>query len=618
MFKPNKYQQAVFDFIKKGKGNAIVSAVAGSGKTSTIIEALKIIPSEQRKIFLAFNKSIVEELKQRTSGIPNVTVRTLHSAGYSAMLSNYAARLDNYKYRRELNNNVECFSKEINSHTKTTVKEEYKSTVIKLLGLARASLVSDKESISKLASEHDIEINYDEDDVVPILMKWGLSNPSVMDYCDMIWIPVVNKLSLRKYDWVLVDECQDLSPMQRELFQMMIEPKGGRFIAVGDRKQSIQFFAGAGNDSFDRILKLPHTKEFPLSVCYRCDRKIIEEAKKLVPQIEARKDAPDGIFEHRDNIPVLKKGDMIISRKNSPLTSLVMKLLSSGIKAYIKGKDVGRNLIDMIKKTKENNIPLMIMDLQANLDKLQLKLVDKNGISMGEAKKDSQYINQEDKIACIRNLSKGEESSTSLIDKIDNLFKEESDGICLSSIHKSKGLEAERVFIVDPNNLPLKKAMNNPIQAQQEKNLEYVAYTRPKHALYIIDTPVNEIEIDKESSETVNADDKKEDTEVIENKKDTHINISDRKKELLEILRTGKFMWKPVSEESFDYPDKYIYKEFNKKYGDLRGFKISYRQKGKLRFSMKNYEFTTSLTLFPVMGKNGKKETDYYTYFIEK
>ena len=58
--KYSKYQNKIFNFIKTGKGNAVIQAVAGSGKTTTIIEATKMIPKTDRSIFLAFNKNIAD------------------------------------------------------------------------------------------------------------------------------------------------------------------------------------------------------------------------------------------------------------------------------------------------------------------------------------------------------------------------------------------------------------------------------------------------------------------------------------------------------------------------------------------------------------------------------
>ena len=74
MFKPSKYQQTVYTYIQKGSGNAVVSAVAGSGKSTTIVNALKLIPKNKNVLFLAFNKSIVDELQKKIGDLPNLQV----------------------------------------------------------------------------------------------------------------------------------------------------------------------------------------------------------------------------------------------------------------------------------------------------------------------------------------------------------------------------------------------------------------------------------------------------------------------------------------------------------------------------------------------------------------
>ena len=89
-FKPSKFQQAIYDFITDGKGNAVVSAVAGSGKTTTLLNALKLIPTNKRVLFLAFNKSIAKELQERVPNTPNIHVKTVHGFGYSSLLQDFS------------------------------------------------------------------------------------------------------------------------------------------------------------------------------------------------------------------------------------------------------------------------------------------------------------------------------------------------------------------------------------------------------------------------------------------------------------------------------------------------------------------------------------------------
>ena len=82
--KPSKYQESIFDFVKNGTGNAIVDAVPGSGKTTTIVKALEFIPPNLDVLFCAFNKHIADELKTRVPA--NCSVGTLNSLGWQICL----------------------------------------------------------------------------------------------------------------------------------------------------------------------------------------------------------------------------------------------------------------------------------------------------------------------------------------------------------------------------------------------------------------------------------------------------------------------------------------------------------------------------------------------------
>ena len=68
--------------------------------------------------------------------------------------------------------------------------------------------------------------------------------------------------------------------------------------------------------------------------------------------------------------------------------------------------------------------------------------------------------------------------------RINMIFSDDSkNGICLSTVHKSKGLESDRVFIICPDKFYVKPCMRVPWMAEQERNLVYVAITRAKHFL---------------------------------------------------------------------------------------------------------------------------------------
>ena len=74
----------------------------------------------------------------------------------------------------------------------------------------------------------------------------------------MIVLPNVMNLQTETYDFVFIDECQDLNTCQRLLMERAIKPETGRFIAVGDPKQAIYAFAGADYESYQKLKNIPN------------------------------------------------------------------------------------------------------------------------------------------------------------------------------------------------------------------------------------------------------------------------------------------------------------------------------------------------------------------------
>lgn len=489
MFVPSKYQKAIYTYILKGKGNAVVDAVAGSGKSTTIVNALKIIPSNKSILFLAFNKSIVEELKKKIGNLPNVEVSTLHSLGARALMKTVRCRINSAKYVTHLTELIEdeTIQSENFKNLKSIDKLNWKSNILKLLDLARVNLVNTDKEIEELSYKHDIDVVDNEVEVVKRLMEWGRNNVQEIDFTDMIYFPNIMNVKLYKYDWVFIDECQDLNAAQRGLFLKCVK-YGGRWVAVGDERQAIYGFSGADAESFQKLRHLPHTVKLPLSICYRCDKNIITLSKTIVPQIQARTDAPDGVINRDARMADVRDGDMILCRITAPLVKLCMKYISSGVKAYVKGGDIGTSLCTMIERTEEKTIDGALAKMRRELGRTIGKLIAQHVVSNEtEAKEHPKYVNLNDRIESIEQIAHGLEKSKDVIKKIKTIFSDDNgSGICLSTIHKSKGLENDRVFVICEDKMPLKGCMNIPWMATQEQNLIYVCYTRAKHYLGFI------------------------------------------------------------------------------------------------------------------------------------
>lgn len=487
-FVPSKYQKAFFTFLQKGRANVVLDAVAGSGKSTTIVRALGLIPSDKRILFLAFNKSIVEELRRKVGPVPNVDIKTLHSLGASAITRSLKSAVNPDKYKAYINDGIATGA--IFPYNDLTSEErgDWKQNIMSLIDLGRVNLVKTADELDELAYKHNLILVDNEITVAMRAISWGVNNTSEIDFTDMIYFPCVKKIQLFRYDYVFIDECQDLNAAQRTLFLQCIK-KDGRFVAVGDPRQAIYGFAGADVESFNMLKNLPHTAHMPLSVCYRCDADIIAAAKEIVPQIEAREGAPSGTIDHQAKLEDVKDGDMILCRVTKPLVALCMRYISMGVKAYVKGRDIGTNLVNLLKKTKRNVLSEAFERLHKELDKIAQKVKAKTHCTDEEVRQNEAYAAMCDKIGALEVLSEGCADVMELINRIETIFSDDAgSGICLSTVHKAKGLEADRVFIVCPDKFYLKSCMMVPWMAEQEKNLVYVAITRAKHYLgYITD-----------------------------------------------------------------------------------------------------------------------------------
>ena len=487
-FVPSKYQRAFFTFLVKGRSNCVIDAVAGSGKSTTIVHALKLIPTDKRVLFLAFNRKIVEELRRKVGDVPNVDIKTLHSLGARALMRALKSSINEDKYKTYINDGIA--TKAIYPYRDMMGEElgVWKANILQLIDLGRVNLVKTEYDLDDLALKHDLLLLDNEATIALRAIRWGESATGEIDFTDMIYLPCVKRIPMFQYDYVFIDECQDLNAAQRTLFLKCIK-KGGRFVAVGDPRQAIYGFAGADVESFNLLKNLPHTAHMPLSVCYRCDADIIKSAKEIVPQIEAREGAPAGVIDYKAKLEDVKDGDMILCRVTKPLVALCMKYISEGVKAYVQGREIGTNLINLLKKTKKTLIPDAFARLALDLEKIAAKIKAKTHCTDEEVRENEAYRSFADKLGALQVLSEGCADVVELINRIETIFKDENgSGICLSTVHKAKGLEADRVFIACPDKFYLKSCMRVPWMAEQERNLVYVAITRAKHYLgYITD-----------------------------------------------------------------------------------------------------------------------------------
>ena len=479
---PSKYQVAIMDAYLNTNKNIIVAAGPGSGKSHTILELLKVTPPFKKTILTAFNKSISEELQTKVP--PNVKVSTIHSLAYSILRRNCCANFKVNTYKNYILGK-KCLNL---SRLKEKERDVYLFTLSNIVDLVRLNLAKTNEEIENICNQYNIStINGELADTMILLNELEEYNSRdnkdfLIDFTDMLYLTYikVKPEDFPKYSIVFTDELQDVSNLQRYIIENIIS-HNGRFIGVGDFHQSIYSFMGANLDSFHSFQNRQNTITLPLSVTYRCGRKIVEEANKIFPGLESFEENCEGVVR-RGNLDEVEEGDFVICRNNLPLIESWVSIIKQGKRCHIMGKDFGQNLITII--TKLSKYLDYIEGVNDILKKKEEQLKDKG---MSKPKNNVTYQALVEKLNIIEILRKEFGSFETMERKVNEIFNDEDkSGVILCSGHKSKGLEADRVFFLQKNLIPSKYACT-PIELYSEKCLEYVIVTRAKHELIYVD-----------------------------------------------------------------------------------------------------------------------------------
>lgn len=482
----SEYQLAIFEFVRSGRGNAIVEAVAGSGKSTTIIEAMNLVRGSC--IFLAFNKSIADELKAK-----GVNARTFHSLCFGAVLNTMRAQLDADKLKKLLKENASLDATE----NTMSVQEErlYGAFAMRLVGLAKqvgmGFLTPDTyDSWMDICIHHDIEpeseaANLDRAiEISRMLLRWSNADTHRVDFDDMLYIAVRERLSLPKFDFVFVDEAQDTNMIQREILRMIMRPNS-RMIAVGDPAQAIYGFRGADARSLVMIANEFSAVRLPLSISYRCAQTVVTYAQQWVDHIQAADGAPEGSVNElgwdwspEDFSPT----DLVVCRKTAPLISLAFKCIRFNVPVQVMGRDIGQGLKALIKKMNARNLSGLEDKLNAYMEReLEKARKDEN-----EQKAEQISDRVGSLLFLIEALNEDNRTLEGLDRGIDYLFKDKNSAVKLATIHKAKGLEANVVWWLGRSECPANWA-RQPWQKQEEIHLCYVAATRAKTILNLIE-----------------------------------------------------------------------------------------------------------------------------------
>lgn len=474
-------QIAFWQAVKDSTANLILQARAGSGKTFTITYILSFLINV-KIAFFAFNRHIAKELQARVPD--SVLASTLHSFGLKQIKRwNPRVQIDEYKLDGIID---EYVPEDDNS-------DYIKAATRRLVELCKYNLLdgTNTQDLDDLVIMHNIDLNDHVNHVytiVPQVISTSKARRNVIDFTDMLWFIYAHNIPVESFDVVIADEIQDFNPLQRIVaFRAM--GFTGRFIGVGDDRQAIYGFAGASVNSMQEIIDdLAQTDRkvavMPLTFTRRSPISHVDLAKEIVSDLEAMPNAQIGSVESvglNFALENMNPGNMGICRRNSPLISVAYSLIRAGKPVLVRGRDIGKGLQALIRKLKVKDIESLIVKAEQYRERELSKLEAKG------KKADSAKIALNDKIDTLIALTDGMNDLSELRQKIDSLFSDNDDSgkIVLSTVHKAKGLEADRVFIFDYSRIRI--ALTQDWQQTQEANLHYIALTRSTNELYLID-----------------------------------------------------------------------------------------------------------------------------------
>jgi superfamily I DNA/RNA helicase len=489
-FIPSSQQAHFYDWVDDCQGSAIVNAVAGSGKTTTLVHGLDLMPGD--RFFGAYNKAIADEIARRAPQERSMNVGTFHSMGNRAWRSVANPKLDANKVRN-------IFREASDRHVQY---KPFEGAVCNLVSLAKqaglgALVHASNENWVELVNHFGIEppATYagGEGEAFEIMLKLASktmkksieTNDEIIDFDDMIFAPIYHDVPFPEFDWVLVDEAQDTNATRRYMALRMLKPNG-RLVAVGDPHQAIYGFTGADSDALDLIAEPTNALWLPLTVTYRCPKSVVVYAQQWVSHIQAHDSAPEGeVIEAKDDTPLevlVKPGDAVLCRFTAPLVTKAYTFIAAGIPARIEGREIGDGLKALATRWKTDSLSQLEGYLTAYCGRESIKFIAKG--------QDSRAAALQDKVDCLMVLcAKIKEGNRhagveSLLSQIDKLFGPQAGpAVTFSTIHKSKGREWDRVVWLTTKPSPWAK---QDWQKQQEDNLCYVAATRAKQTLVLL------------------------------------------------------------------------------------------------------------------------------------
>jgi F-box protein 18 (helicase) len=484
-FKLTAEQEAIL----QSTGNIKINAVAGSGKTTTIIQYAATRPAGSRILYLAFNKTVKGEAKKKftAQGLHNVQVETAHSLAYKAIVigSAYTVRPQGYstfeiaqllgladhgeKHGAYIfaNHIAKFLSLFCNSTAQKVQDLNYLDTVVDQKAKAFVKtfykyIVDGTRLLLKRMHAAEIDITHDF-----YLKLYQLSNP------------------ILPCDYILFDEGQDASPAMLDVFLKQPATK----VIVGDAHQQIYSWRHAVNS-----LEKADFATYQLSTSFRFNQEIADLGSAIVHwKNHLQKQEPVGITG--SGLPAATGTKATLARTNLGLLLRAITYITEhkdvqhlyfegNINSYVYA-DEGASLYDVLNlyNGRHDGIRNTLLQTMKSMEDLEDYIEKTEDVQLRMM---VEIVNEYGNAipGLIRELKSKHVGDTE---------KEQAEMI-FSTVHRCKGMEYGAVQLVEDfiTEATLEKAKAqqeelkaNLVKLNEEINLLYVAVTRTRGLLRI-------------------------------------------------------------------------------------------------------------------------------------
>ena len=464
--KPTTEQRAVL----KAKERLVrVNARAGTGKTTTLA-MLASKHKDKRLLYLVFNRQAREEA--RNVFPPNTDVLTIHALAY---------RREGYKWKDHLGHFSPAdmlFAFEPDEQVLANLSYEFltyflNSPYPRLEDAVRSFCSYQPEPVRDLFRHYQQRIIHAARKIATAWNTGGHHCPHDF-YLKLFHKSRKFHKELARYDMILVDEGQDLSPIMLDALRTCQQ----RIVLVGDSHQQIYSFRYA----IDAMQKLPCDEEFELTLSFRFGSPIadiatvfIQEAKQerqFRIQGNRKRSSAVSLYQHI-RLASPKKRTAVLSRSNVALFENAMSLRSRGTPFYFE-----RDIYPLLMKTLD-----VYWLAQKRKDKIRDPLI-RSFTSLEDLEEYAKDTDNFQLQGMLEIVEKFEEEFPDVIFEMAELRKNQQNqhnrhGIILSTIHSAKGQEYDQVYIdadmAENLELVIKKELEH---FSDEINVAYVGFTR--------------------------------------------------------------------------------------------------------------------------------------------